>query len=151
MIGTPFVLHAFPGTCLPSHPLPSPSSAPAGAWAPAIPRIWWWRLVTPRSGWGRARRKRRGAAWSSSPRSEKGRARWTANGWGRPFFFPIGRRDGQVTSRVGRKHQRKMSRAMTLPLHDLCLPLAVKEAGVPQWHQPVWAQSGKRVTDQRQL
>lgn len=48
------------------------------------------------------------------------------------FFFPIGRRDGQVTSRVGRKHQRKMSRAMTLPLHDLCLPLAVKEAGVPQ-------------------
>lgn len=67
------------------------------------------------------------------------------------LFFPIGRRDGQVTSRVGRKHQRKMSRAMTLPLHDLCLPLAVKEAGVPQWHQPVWAQSGKCVTDQRQL
>lgn len=95
------VSHALPGISLPSPPLSSPSSAPAGAWA--RPTIWWWRWATPRSGWGRARRRRRGAVWSSSPRSERGQAHWTANGWEWSFFLLEGR--PLSGHRSGRMHQ----------------------------------------------
>ncbi len=57
-----------------------PFSAPVAVWVQTQWRMWWWQWATQRSNWGRGRRRRRGAAWSSSLRKEKGRAHWTANG-----------------------------------------------------------------------
>lgn len=70
-----------PGTSPLSHQPPLPFSAPAAAWVQVQRRRWWWQWATQRSNWGRVKRRRRGAAWSSSQRKEKGQVHWTANGW----------------------------------------------------------------------
>lgn len=69
------------GTLLPSPQHPGSFSVPAAVWVQTQLRRWWWQWETLRSKWGRAKKRRREAAWSSSLRKENGRVRWTADGW----------------------------------------------------------------------
>lgn len=123
------------GTLLPSPQHPGSFSVPAAAWVQTQLRRWWWQWETLRSKWGRAKKRRREAAWSSSLRKENGRVRWTADGWDGLF---------RSADRGEEETQGKWSHGLVLRLSllswcDLFLPLVVQEAGVPQRHQLVWA------------
>lgn len=123
------------GTLLPSPQHPGSFSVPAAAWVQTQLRRWWWQWETLRSKWGRAKKRRREAAWSSSLRKENGRVRWTADGWDGLF---------RSADRGEEETQGKWSHGLVLRLSllswcDLFLPLVVQEAGVPQRHQFVWA------------
>lgn len=84
------------GTFPPSRQHPGSFSGPAAAWVQTQSRTWWWQWETLRSKWGSAKKRRRGAAWSSSARRENGRVRWTADGWD-GLFRSAGKR-GCVTA-----------------------------------------------------
>lgn len=135
--------HLLLGTFPPSLQHPGSFSVPAAAWAQTQSRRWWWRWQTLRSKWGRSKKRKRGAAWSSSPRRENGWVRWTADGWD-ALFRPAEKQRGP---------RGKWSDGVVslLSCCDLCLPPVVQEAGVPQRHQLVWAQRSHRVANQRQL
>lgn len=74
-------------------------SVPAAAWVQTQSRRWWWQWETLMSKWGRAKRRRREAAWSSSQRKENGRVRWTADGW--DGLFRSADRRGRNTTGLG--------------------------------------------------
>lgn len=80
-----------------SHRLPGPlpCSAPVAASVQTQWKRARWQWVTQRSKWERVRRRRRGAAWSSSQRSERELVLWNANGWG----CDIVRRESTKTKR----------------------------------------------------
>lgn len=88
------------GTWPPSLQHPGSFSVPAAAWVQTQSRRWCCLWETLRSKWGRAKRRRREAAWSSSLRKENGRVRWTADGWDR-LFRSADRRGGSMRGSEG--------------------------------------------------